>query len=228
MITINDLSFAYLEEAVLHNLTIDFEESMVHGIVGLNGSGKTTFFNLLVGYINPDKGTIAHHQKPISKQSLAYIDTESFFYPKLTAKEFLSVFPKTNESYKEDDLVAIFDLPMDEFIENYSTGMKKKLLILSQLKQDKQIYVFDEPFNGLDLESNKSLQLIIQLLSKKNKTIFIASHIIEPLFTICDKIHHLKNKHFEKTFLLHEYNQLEEAVFGHMTEKIKQTLQQSI
>lgn len=228
MITINDLSFAYQDEAVLHNLIIDFEESMVHGIVGLNGSGKTTFFNLLVGYINPDKGTISHHQKPISKQSLAYIDTESFFYPKLTGKEFLSVFPKTNESYKEDDLVAIFDLPMDEFIENYSTGMKKKLLILSQLKQDKQIYVFDEPFNGLDLESNKSLQLIIQLLSKKNKTIFIASHIIEPLFTICDKIHHLKNKHFEKTFLPHEYNQLEEAVFGHMTEKIKQTLQQSI
>lgn len=228
MITIRDISFAYQEKNVLENLSIEFEDSQIHGIVGLNGSGKTTFFNLLVGYLSPDKGTILQQDKSLLKQSIAYIDTESFFYPKLTAKEFLSVFKQTNTAYNEQELANLFDLPLEGFVENYSTGMKKKLLILSQLKQDKQIYVFDEPFNGLDLESNKSLQIIIQLLSKKKKTIFIASHIIEPLFTICDKIHHLKNMHFEKTFLPQEYNQLEEAVFGHMTDKIKQTLEQSI
>lgn len=228
MITIRDISFAYQEKNVLENLSIEFEDSQIHGIVGLNGSGKTTFFNLLVGYLSPDKGTILQQDKPLLKQSIAYIDTESFFYPKLTANEFLSVFKQTNTAYNEQELANLFDLPLEGFVENYSTGMKKKLLILSQLKQDKQIYVFDEPFNGLDLESNKSLQIIIQLLSKKKKTIFIASHIIEPLFTICDKIHHLKNMHFEKTFLPQEYNQLEEAVFGHMTDKIKQTLEQSI
>lgn len=228
MITINEITFAYQEKNVLEDLSIEFESGMIHGIVGLNGSGKTTFFNLLVGYLSPDKGAILQDGKPVLKQSIAYIDAESFFYPKLTAKEFLSVFQQTNKNYNEQELAEIFDLPLEEFVENYSTGMKKKLLILSQLKQDKQIYVFDEPFNGLDLESNKSLQIIIQLLSKKKKTIFIASHIIEPLFTICDKIHHLKNKHFEKTFIPQEYNQLEDAVFGHMTDKIKQTLEQSI
>ncbi len=228
MITINNLAFTYQSDLVLENLSINFEDCKVHGIVGLNGSGKTTFFNLLAGYLQPDVGTILYNNNAIKKNSIAYIDAESFFYPKLTAKEFLSVFPLSNLNYNEIELSHIFNLPLNEFIENYSTGMKKKLLIVSQLKQDKQIYIFDEPFNGLDLESNKSLQIIIELLNKKGKTIFIASHIIEPLYTNCHQIHHLKNKCFIKSYLPHNYNLLENEVFGNFTERLRDTLTNSI
>jgi len=228
MISIKDLTFSYSTKSVIENMTIDFEENSVHGIVGLNGSGKTTFFNVLTGFLAPDKGSITNNGKPIKKQDIAYIDAESFFYPKITAQEFLSIFPMTNVNYNETELAKLFSLPLDEFIENYSTGMKKKLLILSQLKQDKHIFVFDEPFNGLDMESNKALQIIIEILNKKQKTIFIASHIIEPLYTICQKIHHLNHKTIYKSYLPNEYNVLDHEVFGELTDQLKQSLNRSI
>lgn len=228
MLAVNDVSFSYAEEFVLQDITINFEINLIHGIVGLNGSGKTTFFNILSGILACDKGTILLNNVSIKKSDIAYIDAESFFYPKLTASEFLSVFPKTNLNFNELELAHIFNLPLDEFIENYSTGMKKKLLIISQLKQDKKLFIFDEPFNGLDIESNKSLQFIIELLNQKGKTIFIASHIIEPLYGICHKIHHLKNKHFAKSYSSGEFNQLDAEVFGDFNENLKNTLQQSM
>ncbi len=228
MIVINNLSFSYNEKLVLQNINISFEENLTHGIVGLNGSGKTTFFNILAGFLSEDKGTIELNGQKIKKNDIAYIDSESFFYPKLTGLEFLSVFPNTNLNYDEVELARIFDLPLDEFIDNYSTGMKKKLLIISQLKQDKKIFILDEPFNGLDMESNKTLQMIIELLNNKNKTIFIASHIIEPLYTICQKIHHLKYKHFAKSYSSSEFKQLDAEVFGDFNENLKSTLSKSL
>jgi ABC-2 type transport system ATP-binding protein len=228
MIVIDNLSFSYNEKPVLQHINMSFQENLTHGIVGLNGSGKTTFFNILSGFLTADDGTITLNGASIKKNDIAYIDAESFFYPKLTAAEFLSVFPKTNLSYNEMELAKIFDLPLDDFIDGYSTGMKKKLLIISQLKQDKKIFILDEPFNGLDMESNKTLQLIIELLNKKQKTIFIASHIIEPLYTICQKIHHLKNKHFAKSYSSGEFNQLDAEVFGDFNENLKNTLSKSI
>ena len=181
MIVINNLSFSYNEKPVLQNISISFEENLTHGIVGLNGSGKTTFFNILAGFLSEDKGTIELNGQKIKKNDIAYIDSESFFYPKLTGLEFLSVFPNTNLNYDEVELARIFDLALDEFIDNYSTGMKKKLLIISQLKQDKKIFILDEPFNGLDMESNKTLQMIIELLNnKKSINIRLTYYLNEP------------------------------------------------
>lgn len=228
MLQIKQLTFKYADDTILQDLSIDFENEQVHSIVGLNGSGKTTFFNILAGYLEPDAGQILQDGKRLAKNSIAYIDAESFFYPKLTAAEFLSVFPQTNPGYKEDELMHVFSLPANEFIETFSTGMKKKLLIISQLKQDKQVYIFDEPFNGLDLESNRSLQIIIKLLAQKQKTIFIASHIIEPLFGLCFKIHHLKNKHIVSSFTREDFHKLDDQVFGELTDQLVQTINHSI
>jgi ABC-2 type transport system ATP-binding protein len=228
MIQINHMSFAYDNELILQDVDITFESGMTHGIVGLNGSGKTTFFNLLSGILNADEGEILYDGKKIKKQDIAYIDAESFFYPNLTALEFLSVFPKTNANYHEAELANVFGIPLNEFIENYSTGMKKKLLIISQLKQDKALFIFDEPFNGLDIESNRSLQFVIRLLNQKNKTVLIASHIIEPLYAICHKIHHLKDKTFIGTYLPEAYGKLDTEVFSEFNERIMAVLSKSI
>ena len=149
------------------DVSMHFPAGSLSAVIGPNGAGKTTFFNVLTGFLESDKGSITCNGTLIKKQDIAYIDAESFFYPKITAREFLSVFPMSNTNFKEDELSRLFNLPLEEFIESYSTGMKKKLLILSQLKQDKRIYIFDEPFNGLDIESNKALQIIIEILNKK-------------------------------------------------------------
>ena len=104
-------------------------------------------------------------------------------------------------------------LPLDELIETYSTGMRKKLALLGILKQEKSIFLLDEPFNGLDLETNKILELIILKLKEKGKTIFLSSHIMDPLLSLCDQIHFLEHGQFIKTFAKSDFNRIEEELF---------------
>ena len=79
----------------------------------------------------------------------------------------LEIFPATNLQFDLEKLNRLLQIPLHQLIENYSTGMKKKLALLAVLKQDKPIYIFDEPFNGLDLESNNVLELILDNLKEK-------------------------------------------------------------
>jgi ABC-2 type transport system ATP-binding protein len=86
--------------------------------------------------------------------------------------------------------------------------MKKKLAFLGILSLNRQILILDEPFNGLDLETNEILKQIIEQLHKNGKTIIITSHILETLTGICSEIHYLNNGYIEETFRPNTYNQL--------------------
>lgn len=224
MITISDLNFAYDKKAVLKNLSANLETKEIHGIIGLNGSGKTTFFNVLCGYEKDYGGKITSDGSSIKKSEFALLETENYFYPKLTGAEYLNIFSNSKTGSNQNQFEKLFDLPLNELVDSYSTGMKKKLLLLCNIKQNKNIYVLDEPFNGLDLEANKTLEYIIQGLKEKGKTVLISSHIIDPLITLCDKIHFLSNGSFKKTYAKAEFSLLEEEIFGEMKEKIKNNL----
>lgn len=228
MITAKISSFDYQNSPVLQDIDIAFEPAKTHGIVGLNGAGKTTFFNLMAGFIKHKNATFLKDQKAILRKHLAFIDTDLFFYPKLSAREFLSVFPATNATYNEEKLAELFKLPLDGFMDDFSTGMKKKLLLQSQIKQDKDIYILDEPFNGLDLETNKILEVIITILNERGKTVFISSHILDPLLNTCHQIHYLKNKTILKSYAKNEFHLIEEELFGVYTKEVKTRLLSSI
>lgn len=228
MIRIKLPEFKYRTETVLQNIDITFESGVTHGIVGLNGAGKTTFFHLITGLIIAPGAEFSLDSQPLLKSDIAFLDTDLFFYPKLTAREFLSVFPAKSDTYNEEALAALLKFPLDGFMEEFSTGMKKKLLLQSQIKQNKKIYILDEPFNGLDLETNKLLEVIIMLLNERGKTVFISSHILEPLLNVCTQVHYLKNKTIEKTFQRDEFSAIEEELFGKYTREIRKELVNSI
>jgi len=221
MIDVNIPTFAYRKDIILQNISIALEEGKTHGIVGLNGSGKTTLFKMMAGLLKSDGCNVIRNGNLIPRKEIAFIDTDLFFYPKLSAREFLNVFPQTNNNYNETELAGLFRLPLDELIEEFSTGMKKKLLIMSQLKQNKEIYILDEPFNGLDLETNKILEIIISTLNLKGKTVLISSHILDPLLNICHRIHFLKEKSIHRTFEKEDFSQIEEELFGKYSRELK-------
>jgi ABC-2 type transport system ATP-binding protein len=104
--------------------------------------------------------------------------------------------------------------------------MKKKLLLLSQIKQDKDIYILDEPFNGLDLETNKILEVLIQILNEKSKTVFISSHILEPLLNVCHQIFLLKDQTIKKNYSQNEFTLIDKELFGEYTQTVKEELRQ--
>ena len=228
MIEIQNVTICFTDNIILDNISVNFHPNQIYGIVGLNGAGKTTFFNALSANIKVDAGHIMFNDIPISSKVIAYLETVNFFYSRITGKEYLKIFKQTNIDFNLKSLQEYFKLPLDDLIETYSTGMKKKLALLGILKKGKEIFLLDEPFNGLDMESNKVLEVIIMALKEKGKTVFVSSHIIDPLLKVCDSIHYLDNGKFTRTFDKIDFHKIEDELFRKLMTDAKLRISRSI
>ena len=212
MITIKNLDISYQKnKKVIDSLNLTMEENTINGIVGLNGTGKTTLLNAIYGLKKIDSGTINLKETAITKREIAYLVTENFFYSNITGREYLSLFK--NKQFNDDKWNELFLLPLNHIIDEYSSGMKKKLAIIGILKQDKPIIILDEPFNGLDIETSRIIRSILLRLKKKGKTIIITSHIIETLTNLCDYIHYLENGKIKYSREKNEFAEFEKEIF---------------
>jgi ABC-2 type transport system ATP-binding protein len=108
MIEVKIPYFTYNNEVILQNINLQFQKGLTHGIIGLNGAGKTTFFNLLAGIVRAEGCIFNYNTIKLTRKEIAFLDTDLYFYPKLTAKEFLSVFKKGNSRYNEYKLAELF------------------------------------------------------------------------------------------------------------------------
>lgn len=191
MIEIKNLTKCFGNKQVLNNLNIQFEHGKVCGIVGENGAGKTTLFRCIAGLENFE-GEIIASKNPIKNQ-LGLLFTEPFFFPKLTGKEYIQLLCNARKVELDDiETKNIFDLPLNQYASTYSTGMKKKLAITAILLQGNDYFILDEPFNGVDIQSNIIITEIIHKLKELNKIVLISSHIFSTLSATCDEIHLLK------------------------------------
>ncbi|PHN07216.1 ATP-binding cassette domain-containing protein [Flavilitoribacter nigricans] len=220
MLEIKDLNFSYAEPLVLSQLDLRVQSGSIHGILGTNGAGKTSLFKCIYGTFQPDSGHITWQGLPLNYQQIAFLETGNYFYSYITGGEYLQLCRSAGTDFSIADWNSIFKLPLDQLVDTYSTGMKKQLAFLGALAQGRPILILDEPFNGLDLESSEKLSIIIQELGKKNKTILIASHILETLTRNCDRISHLSEGSIRHTY--------EAAEFPEMTARLRARLQQDI
>jgi ABC-2 type transport system ATP-binding protein len=214
MIRLLELKMLFKQKCVLDCPAITFEAGQVHGIIGLNGAGKTTLFNILSTFLKPTEGKALIGDNKIKRQDILFLETNNFFYSNLTGREYMAIFPATNTNFDLDAINHLLQVPLNQVTESYSAGMKKKLALMAIIKQDKPIYIFDEPFNGLDLESGKVLELIIETLKAKGKTIFISSHILSPLLTLCDQVHLLQNGVFIKKYSQKHFDNIDKDLFA--------------
>lgn len=219
MIRIRDLQFSYGQQSVINCPAMDFEEQLVHGIVGLNGAGKSTLFQLLTRYLKPQCGTIQLGEKEIVKKDIGYMETHNYFYANLTGYEYLDIFPKSNTAFRLEQLNELFQLPLKQVTESYSTGMKKKLALLAVLQQDRPVYILDEPFNGLDLEAGRVVEMMIAHLKVKGKTVLVSAHTLAPLLKGCDQIHLLRNGSFVSSFHREQFARIEQELFDDFNRK---------
>ena len=112
-------------------------------------------------------------------------------------------------------------MPLEELISIYSTGMKRKLVLLGALRMDREVLLLDEPINGLDLASVRVLEAIIRRLTERGGTVLVTSHVLGPLVTLCDRIHLLERGTFTCSFERGKTEGLEEALFADLDERTR-------
>ena len=224
MLKIKNLAVAYGKKEVLKGVNLQLAAGKIHGILGVNGAGKTTLFKTIYGFVKPIDGTLNFENKDLTNQEIGFLETSCYYYPLMTGMEYLQMLTVQQPDFSIKKWNELFELPLDEYVENYSTGMKKKLSFIGIIALNRPILILDEPFNGVDIESNeKILQLLIRLKST-DKIIIIASHIIESLTRICDRIHLLQNGVIGNTFEKNDFPILEKELKAQIKLKVDDAL----
>lgn len=224
MIKIKELSKLFGNNEVLKNLSMEFSTGNVYGIVGENGAGKTTLFRCIAG-LESYSGEIISDVMPL-KNHLGLLLTEPFFFTMMTGREYIRLLCNARGKTNVDiDSKNIFDLPLEQYASTYSTGMKKKLAITAILLQENEYFILDEPFNGVDIQSNIILTEIILKLKELNKIVIISSHIFSTLSDTCDEIHLLRKgeqiKSVNKTGFKDLEQEMKEITIGNLIKNLE-------
>jgi ABC-2 type transport system ATP-binding protein len=202
MIKIQQITKKYTTIVALDAVTLEIQQQEFFGLLGPNGAGKTTLMNLLVGYLNPDSGTITIDGDNVTQDSLeirkkiGFVPQSLALYDELTAQENLEVFGqmfdiprKLLKKRIEDQLhaVELYDRRKDK-VKTFSGGMKRRLNIIASLLHDPKVLLCDEPTVGVDPQSRNAIFEFLTFLNKQGKTIIYTTHYMEEAERLCSRI----------------------------------------
>lgn len=176
--------------------TLNVQPGRITGLVGANGSGKTTTFKLLTQLARPDAGTLTlfdrdiHELSVADKQKIGVVFNDSGFQETLTPKDveaILAAFFLRFEKSRFESLLRTLEVPMNKKIQEFSTGMKVRLKIAAAISHDPDLLILDEPTSGLDVIARRQIHELLQTyMENENHAILISSHIASDLEDLCD------------------------------------------
>lgn len=225
MLTINDLQHAYQSgHPILQGIQLDVPAGERHGILGPNGAGKTTLFHLISGQLPVKAGAIDFEGHSLKKEQVSLLEAEPWFYPYMTGMEYLRFFRDDKAAIERWN--TIFELPLNELAEEYSTGMKKKLGLMGVLLQpERPVLILDEPFNGVDYESNEKIMALLEHRATDQRILLISSHILHTLTRVCDRISVLREGRIARTYERAQFDELEAAVREGVSDEVKKMME---
>lgn len=197
-ISVQNVTKRFGEETVLTDVSHDFEEGKIHGIVGNNGSGKTVLMKCICGFLLPSKGRIFVNYKQVGKdcdfpEDIGIIIETPGFLASHTGMKNLQILASlkrkaSNEMiWKTIERVGL-DPSMKKPVGKYSLGMRQRLGIAQAIMEDPSILILDEPLNGLDKSGVKDMRGLIKALRDQGKTIILASHNQMDIDELCDTV----------------------------------------
>ncbi len=196
ILQINNLTKVYQKKVkAVNNLNLTIEAGNIYGILGPNGSGKTTTLGMVLGIIAPTSGTYSWFGETpsakVRRRVGAILETPNF-YPYLNAQKNLEIvahikrvdYSQIPALIEQVGLAHRTDMPF----QSYSLGMKQRLAIAGALVGDPEVLIFDEPTNGLDPQGIVEVRNLLIEIGKQGKTILLASHIIDEVERICNHV----------------------------------------
>ncbi|MDB5229600.1 MAG: ATP-binding cassette protein [Chitinophagaceae bacterium] len=200
ILSINHISKNYGSIKALNDVSFEVPEGCVFGILGPNGSGKTTMLGIILDVLQPKTGTFAWFGKPGSadtrKQIGSLLETPNFYHY-LSAINNLKITQAISKRGTPKDIDKVLEVVKLDHRKNskfstYSLGMKQRLAIGAALLGNPQVLVFDEPTNGLDPVGIAEIRELIKELSRQGKTIIMASHLLDEVEKVCTHVAILK------------------------------------
>ncbi|OQY29657.1 MAG: ABC transporter [Candidatus Cloacimonetes bacterium 4572_55] len=206
----------------VNDLNLQIEKGLFFGFLGQNGAGKTTTIKMMTGLLRPTKGRILIdgmdvQENPVQvKRKIGYVPDNPYIYEKLTGREFLRFIGglfEMDESKQEeriDWLLNMFQMQSmaDRRTEEYSHGMRQKIVMSSAILHEPDIIIVDEPMVGLDPQSGRLVKDILKKLSQRGTTIFMSSHSLSVVEELCDRIGIIKEGKLIALGSLEELSQL--------------------
>ncbi|NMA95680.1 MAG: ATP-binding cassette domain-containing protein, partial [Clostridiales bacterium] len=158
-ISLQNVYKSFGEEEVLHNISHEFEEGKIHGVVGNNGSGKTVMFKCICGFLYPSKGKIYVDYQQVGRdmdfpEDMGIIIESPGFLPTISGMKNLQILASLNRRVNKNEIANVIrkvglDPKMKRPVSTYSLGMRQRLGIAQAIMEDPQMLILDEPFNGL-------------------------------------------------------------------------------
>jgi ABC-2 type transport system ATP-binding protein len=202
MIKIQQITKKYPKVTALDAVTLEVQQREFFGLLGPNGAGKTTLMNLLVGYFNPDSGTITIDGDNVTqgtleiRKKIGFVPQSLALYDELTAQENLEVFGhlfdiprKLLKERIEQQLnaVELYERRKDK-VKTFSGGMKRRLNMIASLLHDPKVLLCDEPTVGVDPQSRNAIFDFLTSINKQGKTIIYTTHYMEEAERLCSRI----------------------------------------
>ncbi len=195
VLEINGLSKNYGRIHALDNLSLKINSGEIYGILGPNGSGKTTTLGIILGILKANNGSYTWFEGKYGKDERKHIgailETPNF-YPYKDADDNLSIIAKIKgiENPDIDNLLKLVDLEERRHTKfnTYSLGMKQRLAIAATLIGNPEVIIFDEPTNGLDPQGISEVRDILKRVAESGHTVIMASHILDEVEKICSHV----------------------------------------
>lgn len=206
MIELINLSKDYGTKQALHGLNLTIKEGEIFGFLGHNGAGKSTTIKSIVSIIQPSYGNIVvdgmdlfQHRLEI-KRKMAYVPDTPDIFLQLTANEYWDLIAAAylieseQKQTRLNELISLFDMGphQNETIASFSHGMRQKTIIIGALLPDPDIWILDEPLQGLDPQAQFDLKELMKAHAKKGKTVVFSTHAMDTAQQLCDQLAILK------------------------------------
>ena len=201
MLKIENVTGGYVNIPVLKNISFEVADGELVGLIGLNGAGKSTTINEIIGLLQPYQGQISIDELSLSqnqadyRKKIGFIPETPSLYEELTLREHIETvamaydIPVDEALVRSEKLLQIFRLSdkLEWFPINFSKGMKQKVMIICAFIVDPSLFIIDEPFLGLDPLAIADLTDLLAEEKAKGKSILMSTHVLDSAEKMCDR-----------------------------------------